>query len=73
MAHGPKSWRRPNTPSSQGRDEVLFLGIDYPEDARRAIQEGTLLATINQDPGAHDEDRRRNRRQGSQGRDSREG
>ncbi len=35
---------------SQGRDEILFFAVDYPEDARRAIQEGTLTATVSQSP-----------------------
>lgn len=50
LAHGPEIVAAAEYAKSQGRDEVVFVGIDYPEDARRAIQEGTLLATISQSP-----------------------
>ena len=50
LAHGPEIVAAAEYAKSQGRDEVVFVGIDYPEDARRAIREGTLLATISQDP-----------------------
>jgi len=50
LAHGPEIVAAAEYAHSQGRDEVMFVGIDYPEDARRAIQDGILLATINQDP-----------------------
>jgi len=50
LAHGPEIVAAAEYAKSQGREEVTFIGIDYPEDARRAIREGTLLATISQDP-----------------------
>ncbi len=50
LAHGPEIVAAAEYAKSQGRDEVKFFGIDYPEDARVAIQEGTLFATVNQDP-----------------------
>jgi ABC-type sugar transport system substrate-binding protein len=50
LAHGPELVAAAEYAKSQGRDEVVFVGIDYPEDARRAIKEGTLLGTISQDP-----------------------
>lgn len=50
LAHGPEIVAAAEYAKSQGRDEVNFVGLDYPQDARTAIQEGSLLATINQDP-----------------------
>lgn len=50
LAHGPEIVAAAEYAKSQGREEVVFVGIDYPEDARRAIREGTLLGTISQDP-----------------------
>lgn len=50
IAHGPEIVAAAEYAKSQGRDEIKFVGLDYPEDARVAIQEGTLYATINQDP-----------------------
>jgi len=50
LAHGPEIVAAAEYAKSQGRDEVVFVGIDYPEDARQAIIDGTLLGTINQDP-----------------------
>ncbi|MBL8576222.1 MAG: sugar ABC transporter substrate-binding protein [Mesorhizobium sp.] len=50
VAQGPELVAAAEYAKSQGRDEVLFVALDYPADARRAIQEGTLYATINQSP-----------------------
>lgn len=50
VAHGPELVAAAEYAKSQGRDEVIFVALDYPADARRAIQEGTLYATINQSP-----------------------
>lgn len=50
LAHGPEIVAAAEYAKSHGRDEVKFVGIDYPEDARQAILDGTLLGTINQDP-----------------------
>ena len=50
VAHGPELVAAAEYAKSQGREEVLFVALDYPADARRAIQEGTLYATINQSP-----------------------
>ena len=50
FAHGPELVAAAEYAKSQGRDEILFFAVDYPEDARRAIQEGTLTATVSQSP-----------------------
>jgi ABC-type sugar transport system substrate-binding protein len=50
FAHGPELVAAAEYAKSQGRDEVKFIAVDYPEDARRAIKEGTLTATVSQSP-----------------------
>lgn len=50
FAHGPELVAAAEYAKAQGRDEILFFAVDYPEDARRAIQEGTLTATVSQSP-----------------------
>lgn len=50
FAHGPELVAAAEYAKSQGREEILFFAVDYPEDARRAIQEGTLTATVSQSP-----------------------
>lgn len=50
ISHGPELVAAAEYAQSQGRDEIVFVALDYPEDARQAIQEGSLYATINQDP-----------------------
>jgi ABC-type sugar transport system substrate-binding protein len=50
LAHGPELVAAAEYAKSQGRDEVKFFAVDYPEEARAAIQSGTLYATINQSP-----------------------
>jgi len=50
IAHGPELVAAAEYAHSQGRDEIVFVALDYPEDARVAIQKGLLLATINQSP-----------------------
>lgn len=50
FAHGPELVAAAEYAKSQGRDEVKFFAVDYPEDARRAIKEGTLTATVSQSP-----------------------
>lgn len=50
VAHGPELVAAAEYAHSQGRDEIIFVALDYPEDARVAIQEGTLYGTINQSP-----------------------
>jgi ABC-type sugar transport system substrate-binding protein len=50
FAHGPELVAAAEYAKSQGRDEILFFAVDYPEDARRAIKEGTLTATVSQSP-----------------------
>lgn len=50
IAHGPELVAAAEYAASQGRDEIIFVALDYPEDARIAIQEGTLFATLNQSP-----------------------
>jgi ABC-type sugar transport system substrate-binding protein len=50
VAHGPELVAAAEYAHSQGRDEVIFVALDYPEDARAAVQKGILYATINQSP-----------------------
>jgi len=50
FAHGPELVAAAEYAKSQGRTEVKFFAVDYPEDARRAIKEGTLTATVSQSP-----------------------
>ncbi|WP_128090463.1 sugar ABC transporter substrate-binding protein [Ensifer sp. 1H6] len=50
FAHGPELVAAAEYAKAQGRDEVMFFAVDYPEDARRAIKEGTLTATVSQSP-----------------------
>lgn len=50
FAHGPELVAAAEYAKAQGRDEILFFAVDYPEDARRAIEEGTLTATVSQSP-----------------------
>ncbi|MDB5527125.1 MAG: ribose transporter, ribose-binding protein [Devosia sp.] len=50
LAHGPELVAAAEYAHSQGRDEVKFIALDYPADARAAIQNGILYATINQSP-----------------------
>jgi ABC-type sugar transport system substrate-binding protein len=50
FAHGPELVAAAEYAKQHGRDEVMFFAVDYPEDARRAIQEGTLTATVSQSP-----------------------
>jgi len=50
IAHGPELVAAAEYAHSQGRDEVVFVALDYPEDSRAAIQKGILHATINQSP-----------------------
>lgn len=50
FAHGPELVAAAEYAKSQGRDEVMFFAVDYPEDARRAVKEGSLTATVSQSP-----------------------
>jgi ABC-type sugar transport system substrate-binding protein len=50
FAHGPELVAAAEYAKSQGRNEILFFAVDYPEDARRAIKEGSLTATVSQSP-----------------------
>ncbi|MBO0903846.1 sugar ABC transporter substrate-binding protein [Jiella sonneratiae] len=36
--------------SQNGRDDVTFIMGDYPADVRKAIQDGTVYGTVDQDP-----------------------
>lgn len=50
VAQGPELAAGARLAHSSGRNEIMFVACDYPEDARAAIQEGTLYATLNQSP-----------------------
>lgn len=50
FAHGPELVAAAEYAKSQGREEILFFAVDYPADARQAIEEGTLTATVSQSP-----------------------
>ncbi len=50
FAHGPEIVAAAEYAKSQGRDEVLFFGVDYPEDMRQAIKSGIVQATVAQSP-----------------------
>ena len=50
VAHGPELVAAAEYAHSQGRDEIVFVGLDYPNDARQAIIDGTLYGTLNQSP-----------------------
>lgn len=52
IAHGPELVAAADYAKSRGREEIIFVALDYPQDARRAIEEGTLYATISQSPTA---------------------
>jgi ribose transport system substrate-binding protein len=43
---GGARWARKN-----GRDDVSFVLGDYPADVRKAIEDGVVFGTVNQDPG----------------------
>lgn len=50
VAQGPELAAGAKLAHSKGREEIKFIACDYPEDARKAIQEGALYATLNQSP-----------------------
>lgn len=50
VAQGPELAAGARLAHSSGREEIMFIACDYPEDARAAIQEGALFATLNQSP-----------------------
>ncbi|MBM6584222.1 sugar ABC transporter substrate-binding protein [Microvirga sp. BT689] len=51
IAHGPELVAAAEYAKSVGRTDVKFVALDYPADVRKAIIDGTMLATVNQDPG----------------------
>ncbi len=50
VAQGPDLVGGAEWAASQGRDDVIFVGLDYSHDVRSAIMAGTVYATVNQDP-----------------------
>lgn len=50
VAQGPELVGGAEWAKAQGRDDVIFVALDYPEDVRQAIIDGTVLATLNQNP-----------------------
>lgn len=52
VAQGPDLVGGAEWALSQGRDDVLFIGLDYSNDIRNAIISGSVFATVNGDPAA---------------------
>ena len=50
VAQGPELVAGAQLAHSKGRDEIVFIGCDYPKDARKAIEDGVLYGTLNQSP-----------------------
>lgn len=50
VMQGPEGVAAADFARQSGRDEVKFILGDYPADVRRAIMDGYVLGTINQDP-----------------------
>lgn len=50
VAQGPELAAGARLAFSDGRDDIAFIGCDFPADVQKAIQSGEMYGTINQSP-----------------------
>lgn len=50
VAQGPEIAAGARLAHSGGRDDIAFIGCDYPADVQKAIESGEMYGTINQSP-----------------------
>lgn len=50
VAQGPEIAAAARLAQSKGRNDIAFIGCDYPADVQKAIESGLMFGTINQSP-----------------------